>query len=200
MAVGTGAVEVFVDGGNNVRRHFASTEDRLEVSFVLVVEAFVNLGCLYVDLPQTPEHRSVVAMLCLCSGPGSSLYQELLQGLNRCVDDVDRRFFVLPNTELIIDLQTIPRDRCHHQPDGPLGIGSGVMFVRSKVLSSTRAWCWIALLHRRVVTAMIPSWRTIVSMSVSAEIVLEKVDAFFSFGNGASYLHDSSNEDLRVGV
>ena len=116
------------------------------------------------------------------------------------MDNVDRRFFVLPDAELIVDLQTIPRDKCHHQPDGPLGIGSGVMFVRSKVLSSTRAWCWIALLHRRVVTSMIPSWRSVVSVGVSAKIVLEEVDVFLCVGNSASYLHDSSDEDLRVRV
>ena len=52
-AVWACAVAVLVDRDYDVRRHFASTKDRLEVSFFFMVEAFVDFRGLRIDLPKT---------------------------------------------------------------------------------------------------------------------------------------------------
>ena len=74
-AVRARAIVIFVDRSNEVRRHFASAQDRLEESLFFIGEAFVDLRCLGVDFPQAPQHRSVAAVLGLRSGPCCGLEQ-----------------------------------------------------------------------------------------------------------------------------
>ena len=72
-AIWAGAVDVLVDRGYDVRRHFASTQNGIQVSLFLVGEAFVDFRGLRIDFAKAPQHWSVAAVFGLCSGPGCGL-------------------------------------------------------------------------------------------------------------------------------
>ena len=83
--------------GNSIWCKLTSTYYGLEEAFFLLAEALVDLICVCVDFSKATEHRSATTVLSLRPGPGGRVLEELLEGLNRCVDYVDGLFVTLPD-------------------------------------------------------------------------------------------------------